>query len=178
MAFFLILGGYGLYKVNEWGDKYRWSRVLKLYIHYWIILTVFVTIGHFIFPNRYPGSLLTILANFTSFDTAYNGEMWFLFPYVLLSLLAPWLFRLMKPFKAWQIIAATLFIHLCTSFCISRYGASFLYSNYWIYNPLLVFHLLFNFSLGAMAARERYFERIRWSLCKFQHICVLKWWGE
>lgn len=54
VAFFLILGGYGLYKVNERGDKHRWSRVLKLFIHYWITLLIFVTIGHFLDSEKYP----------------------------------------------------------------------------------------------------------------------------
>lgn len=56
VAFFLILGGYGLYRVYEKGDKHRWSRLAKLMIHYWIILLIFVTIGHFIRPAAYPGS--------------------------------------------------------------------------------------------------------------------------
>lgn len=173
VAFFLILGGYGLYKVNERGDRHRWSRVLKLFIHYWIILIVFVSIGHFMNPSTYPGSFSSLIANFSSFHSTYNGEMWFLFPYVVLSLLAPWIFKLMRPFKAWQVIAATLFIHLCTSFCISRYGAQYLYSNYWIYNPLLVFHLLFSFSLGALAARGHFFERIKHQATKYKYISIL-----
>lgn len=164
VAFFLILGGYGLYKVNEKGDKHRCSRVLKLFIHYWIVLIVFITIGHCMYPERYPGSLSSLISNFTSFHTTYNGEMWFLFPYVILSLLAPWLFKLMSRFKSWQVIVTTLIIYICTSYCISRYGAKLLYHNYWIYNPLLVFHLLFSFSLGAMSARTHMFERLKqWS---------------
>lgn len=177
VAFFLILGGYGLYKVNERGDKHRWSRVLKLFIHYWIILFVFITIGHFMFPAKYPGSVTAVVANFTSFHTTYNGEMWFLFPYVVLSLLAPWIFKLMKPFKAWQVIVATLFIHLCTSFCISRYGIKYLFHNYGIYNPLLVSHLLFSFSLGALAARDHFFERIKGMVFKYRYISILKYGG-
>lgn len=166
VAFFLILGGYGLYKVNERGDRRRWSRVFKLLLHYWVILLLFLTIGHFISPNRYPGSLLKIINNFTAFNTSYNGEMWFLFPYVILSLCAPRLFHLMNRFKGRQVIAATLFIHLCTSFAISRYGAEYLFGNHYLYNPLLVLHLLFNFSLGAMAARCRFFERVKRFGCK------------
>jgi len=177
VAFFLILGGYGMYKVNERGDRHRWSRVLKLFIHYWIILIAFVSIGHFMFPAKYPGSATAVFANFTSFHTTYNGEMWFLLPYVVLSLLAPWIFKLMKPFKAWQVVAVTLFIHLCTSFCISRYGAQYLFSNLWIYNPLLMLHLLFSFSLGALAARDHFFERIKTKASKYRYINVLKWGG-
>ncbi len=173
VAFFLILGGYGLYKVYLKGDKHRWSRLLKLMIHYWIILIIFLSIGHFIKPSSYPGSFASILSNFTGYETTYNGEMWFLLPYIILSALSPWLFRMLSKFRASTIVISTLLIHLCTSFCISRYGAAFLYHNYWAYNPLLVFHLLFNFCLGAMAARSHLFERITDMMCNKHKISEL-----
>lgn len=177
VAFFLILGGYGLYKVYEKGDRHRWSRLLKLLIHYWIIMIAFLAIGHFVKPSLYPGSVTNIISNFSGYETTYNGEMWFLLPYVILSALSPWLFRLMSNYRASTIVITTLFIHLCTSFCISRYGAAFLYHNYWAYNPLLVFHLLFNFSLGAMAARSRIFERIAGIIRNRHYIKSLAWLG-
>lgn len=177
VAFFLILGGYGLYRVYERGDGHRYNRLLKLLIHYWIILAIFVTIGHFINPSKYPGSILAVLSNVSGYQTTYNGEMWFLLPYILLSLLSPWLFRLFSRFKALPIIACTLFIHLCTSYCISRYGVGFLYKYYWIYDPLLVLHLLFNFSLGAMAARSRFFERLEGYIHNPIKIGISAWGG-
>lgn len=173
VAFFLILGGYGLYRVYEKGDRHRWSRFAKLMIHYWIILLFFVTIGHFIRPAAYPGSFLKILSNVTGYETTYNGEMWFLLPYVILSACSKSLFDFLKRFRAWIVVCFTLVIHLGTSFCISRYGESSLYSNYWIYDPLLVLHLLFNFCLGAMAARSNFFEKLKAYVAKMQHINIL-----
>lgn len=175
VAFFLILGGYGLYKVYRKGDKNRWTRLLKLMIHYWVILAIFLTIGHFMYPDRYPGSWMSLINNVTSFNTTYNGEMWFLLPYVILSAMSPWLFRIMDRFKAIYVICFTLFIHICTSFCISRYGEVFFYHNYWAYNPLLVFHLLFNFCLGAICARTLFFERVS-NLCNKHNISRLFAW--
>lgn len=163
VAFFLILGGYGLYKAYEKGDKNRWTRLIRLYLHYWVILALFLLIGNFLYPDKYPGSIRQLLYNFTGYWTTYNGEMWFLLPYVILSAIAPFLFRLIEKFKAVYVIAVSLFIYLCTSYCISRYGASFLYQNYWAYTPLLVFHLMFHFLLGAICARERFFEKIKGS---------------
>lgn len=176
VAFFLILGGYGLYKVSQKGDRNRWSRLLKLMIHYWVILAIFLSIGHFMYPAKYPGSWMSFISNVTSFNTTYNGEMWFLLPYVILSAMAPWLFRIMNRFKAIYIITVTLFIHICTSFCISRYGETFFYHNYWAYNPLLVLHLLFNFSLGAMCARAHFFEKFA-GIFKTRIIRYLTAWG-
>lgn len=160
VAFFLLLGGYGMYKVYEKGDKNRWTRLAKLMIHYWIILIIFVSIGHFVRPSAYPGSFVKVLCNVTGYHTTYNAEMWFLLPYMVLSAFSKHLFDLLKRFRAWMVVAITLFIHICTSYCISRYGQSFFFGNWWAYNPLLVFHLLFNFSLGAMLARGRFFEKL------------------
>ena len=86
VSFFLILGGYGMYIVYRKGDQNRYTRILKLYIHYWVILAIFLLVG-FISWGRTPGSFLTILSNATGFQATYNGEIWFLLPYALLSVM-------------------------------------------------------------------------------------------
>lgn len=154
VSFFLILGGYGMYCVWKKGDKHRWTRIWKLMLHYWIVLLVFVTIGHFMLPDRYPGGWLNVLGNVTAFDTSYNAEMWFLFPYICLSLLSPWLFKFCARFRVCYVLSVSFVISLGTSFVISRYGAQYLYHKMWVYNPFLIVHLSFAFLLGAMAARE------------------------
>lgn len=161
VPFFLLLGGYGLYKVYQKGDKNRWSRLFKLYMHWWIILIIFVTIGCFIKPSIYPGSFSIAVENITGFHTTYNNEVWFLLPYVVLSICAPWFFKLVDRCNAAIIVIATLMLHIFTSFCISRYGESFLYVHWWIYEILLPFHLLFSFSLGAVAAKIGWFEKLK-----------------
>lgn len=158
VSFFLILGGYGMYCVWQKGDKHRWLRIWKLMLHYWIVLLVFVGIGHFMFPDRYPGGWLKVLGNVTAFDTSYNGEMWFLFPYVCLTLLSPWLFKICERFRVRYVLMVTFVISLGTSFIISRYGDQYLYCNMWLYNPFLIVHLSFTFLLGAIAAKCEVFE--------------------
>lgn len=160
VSFFLFLGGFGLYKVWQKGDKHRFLRIFKLFLHYWVITSIFLFVGHFVNPEKYSGQVIDVVNNYTGFHTTYNGEMWFLLPYVILSLLSPYIFKSCQKLTPWLVICATLFIHLCTSFCISRYGASFLYTNMWFYTPLLVFHMLFNFMLGAMVARCTVYEKI------------------
>lgn len=153
VSFFLILGGYGMYCVWQKGDKHRWSRIGKLMLHYWIVLTMFVCIGHFMHPDRYPGGWQKVLGNVTCFDTSYNAEMWFLLPYVCLTLLSPWLFKFCERFRVRYVLLVSFVISLGTSFIISRYGALYLYHNMWVYNPYLIVHLSFAFLLGAMAAK-------------------------
>lgn len=164
IAWFLIIGGYGMYKVWLKGDRNRYRRVFKLYLSYWITLAVFLTIGHFIYPQHYPGSVLKIIENATGFNTSYNGEMWFLLPYVILGLLSPYYFRATQHIKIRYIIIATFLLNLATSYTISRYGAKYLFNNHALYNCFLVLHLLFSFTLGAMAARYDFFNKFKyWS---------------
>ena len=177
VGFFLVIGGYGMYKVWLKGDRHRWTRVFKLLLHFWLITAIFVCIGHFKNPTAYPGSLTRILSNFLCYEQTYNAEMWFLLPYLVLSLISPFIFKLYDRFKWWHVVGATLFINLCTSFCISRFGVAFFYQNYWAYNPLLVFHLLFNFSLGATAARFNFFEKLKCKANTLSHSFLCKWGG-
>lgn len=159
VSFFLILGGYGMYMVYRKGDKNKYIRILKLYIHYWVILALFLLVG-FIVYGRTPGSFLTILSNVTGFEATYNGEIWFLLPYALLSITSSWLFSITDRFKTRYVLLVLFFVNLCTSFLISRYGDAFFYHNYLAYDPLLYFHLMFSFYLGAMTAKHQLITKI------------------
>ena len=51
VGIFLMLSGYGLHYVyvrNKLSMKGQVKRLLKIYIHYWLILLIFVSIGHYI----------------------------------------------------------------------------------------------------------------------------------
>jgi peptidoglycan/LPS O-acetylase OafA/YrhL len=162
VSYYLFLGGFGLAIVNRGGrDVNKYKRIARLFITYWLSILIFVTIGHFVNSAKYPGSITTIIANATGYDTSYNGEMWFLLPYVVLSLFAPFLFKLFDRYKTRYILAVIYFMSLCTSFVISRYGEQYLYPNRWIYNPFLVFHLMFPFMLGAACVRHDFFEKLK-----------------
>ena len=93
VSFFMILSGYGLtyvYRQSRLNIKSQGKRLLKLYVHYWLILIIFVTIGSFIRPDIYPNDFLHILSNITGVYCTYNGETWFLLPYTLVSLTSVW----------------------------------------------------------------------------------------
>lgn len=94
VAFFLVVSGYGLYLAFQKGDKNRYKRIATLIIHYWVILTTFLILGAVLKPAVYPGSIMDVIDNYTTYRTTYNGEMWFLCPYIILALVAPIYFRL------------------------------------------------------------------------------------
>ena len=97
VVFFVFLSGYGLYCVYEKGDQHRYSRILNLYIHYWVITIIFTTIAHNLADKeKYPGDIRDVFLNLSAFKTTWNCECWFLFPYSFLALCYPFIFKILK----------------------------------------------------------------------------------
>lgn len=159
VSFFMILSGYGLtylFKHNRLDVKGQCRRLLKLYIHYWLILLIFVTIGHFINPAVYPNNFIYIIANITGIRCTYNGETWFLLPYAIISLCSYWIIDFVYHLNDRKKIAITLIVY-AFFFLSARHLAYHL-----PYNPFLVtlliqpvyyIQLTFYFSLGIILFR-------------------------
>lgn len=181
VAFFLILSGYGIYK--SWrknNDQNRWGRLLKLLIHFWMILLVFVAIGHHIKPDRYPGDLFTFILNFSTLIKTYNGELWFLFPYICVSILAPYIFKITQNLKWYWIVVGALLIYIGTLFMMTRVIIHFPDIEKGLYVLLCIPLFLFNFSLGMLCASHNIYERMsKWTsdawggiICWLLVVCV------
>lgn len=141
-----------------------------------LILTFFVILGHSLLPAKYEITPKLILYNTSGYWTTYNGHMWFLLPYVILSALAPGLFDYVKKYKASVVIGVALIVHIFTCRLAGLYGESFLYENRWAYTPIVVLNLMFNFLLGAMCARENFFHKMRnkcYNSLKYRILSVL-----
>lgn len=153
VGFFLFLSGYGLYISYLNGKRNNFLRIKKLYVHYWITLLIFVPIGFFVVgAHKYPGTLINILSNVTAWNTTYDGEIWFLFPYILLAISAPLLFKLLDKIKSWQVIIITAIPFYISIFLIHSHS-SYLFSHQLAYMPILYFDTLFSFILGALTAK-------------------------
>ena len=158
VSFFLLLSGYGLAFTYDKGNlslKGQIRRLFKLYVHYWVVLMLFVPLGCFVAVQRYPGSWKNILVNVTGWHTTYNGEMWFLFPYCIVALASPLIFKTMEKVGSVQSLLFSAMIQIATCFCISRYGVQFFFGNMLLYQPLLFFHFLYPFVLGAFLFRSK-----------------------
>ena len=131
---------------------------------YWLILALFVTIGTFRFPSIYPGNWVKIIENFTAFYTTYNGEHWFLFPYLLLAITSPFLFKMVDKHNVWVVLLLSYVLYLGSCFCISRYGAMYLYTHMFAYHPILYMSMLFSFLLGVIAYKKQWLKHIGNSL--------------
>ena len=159
VPFFLILSGYGLtyvYRKQQLKVRHQLKRLLKLYIHYWIVLLIFVSFGHFIHPEVYPNDLPHIIGNITAIRCNYNGEVWFLFPYALLSLSSVFLIPFIDQLRT-KLSVITAVIVYAALFVMAKYFAPYIPENI-ILNTIglqIYFYviLLFYFVLGIVLFR-------------------------
>ena len=155
VSFFLLLSGYGLackYEGESLSPRYQFRRILILYLHYWVVLAIFLVIGHLLHPSQYPGSLSTLIANVSGWNTDYCSEMWFLLPYSLVSLLSLYIIRVINRIGLGWALLGTACLQVLTSFMISRFGV-FFYTHMLAYQPLLFIHMLYTFTLGVVLRR-------------------------
>ena len=153
VGIFLMLSGYGLsytYFRGKLSFNGQEHRLLKLYIHYWIILLIFVSIGSFVRPEKYPGSLSDIIMNFTSISNSYNSETWFLFPYALLSLTSVWIFKFIDKLGCVKSIIITWILYMISCYITSRYIAVNKAYTDWYTFIFTYFIVLFSFVIGAV----------------------------
>lgn len=154
VAFFLLLSGYGLYCANQHGDKHRYSRIVKLLLTYWVILIITILVGKIVGSDKYTLSLSEVVLNFTGLHPSYIPEAWFLPPYILLALTAPWEFRLLSKSRARYILPIAFILNLGTSFLLSRYGSTHIYPHRVFYMLFCWFHFQFSFLVGMVMARS------------------------
>lgn len=156
VSFFIILSGYGLsfvYDKNNLSFPSQGRRLLKLYIHYWVILLVFVSIGHYVRPDAYPGSISKIIGNITSWNTSYNVEHWFLFPYAMLSLLAYPILKFMDKVGNARSLFLFFLISFISAYITSRYIAVYKLYDTILARVLTILGFLFAFGIGIMMHR-------------------------
>lgn len=112
VAIFVFLSGYGLTvqaeKIGGVGSlaRFYWRRFTKLMLNYWFIWLIFVPIGvfvfHYSFAEAYGDNIgIKFLLDFTGLINAfglygYNVTWWFYSCIILLYILFPFLYRLVK----------------------------------------------------------------------------------
>ena len=156
VAFFIILSGYGLRFVYDQGKldmKSQGRRLLKLYIHYWLILFVFVSIGSYVHPETYPGDIWKIIGNLTSWNNTYNYETWFLFPYAVISLCAFPIFKLMDKIGNVRSLLLFFCISFACAYITSRYIAVYKLYDSMLAHIITPLGFLFGFGIGAVMCR-------------------------
>lgn len=151
--FFIVLSGYGLYYTYSQGKRNNIKRILKLYIHYWITLVIFVCIGFFVVGSeKYPSSFLDLIYNFIGWKNSYNHETWFLLPYVLLTLSSTKIFTICDKFNPIKVFLFSFGLYIVVRLS-SRYSSGLIESYQllkWVDDYLT---LQFPFILGMLLSK-------------------------
>lgn len=153
VGLYLFLSGYGLYITFQRNPNTQpWKRILKLYLNFWIVFAIFIPLGSWLQPNHYPGSWTDFLNNITGWHTTYNDVWWFLFPYILITLSAKYIIRIINNESLLKIILVIGGIYII-SYLIIWQNRSYLYTHQIVYMPIIYINLLCNFSIGAIFAK-------------------------
>ena len=147
VPFFLIISGYGLHASSP-SFRRQLIRVAKLYLCYWVTLLVFVSVGSYVRPEKYPGSWVKVILNVLGYRFTYNDETWFLLPYALNALASGFYFRLLKRYGRKVVLALSFVISTVSAFMTSFYGNDMIPKP--VYELCLVFNLMFAFMVGAV----------------------------
>lgn len=154
VSFYLLLSGYGLYCTWERGtDANKYKRCLRLYIQYWIILTIFLFLAYLLFSKKYDLSFSNILINGSGLKTSLYPPSWFILPYCIFAVSYPIIFKVTKRMHFSIVLIGAYLIYMFASY-MERY--TFFQANIW--QPI---YLFFPFILGSMMARERLMDRVR-----------------
>lgn len=158
---YVILSGYGLYKSYQISGISRCSvirRTLKLFIHYWLVLTIFaIIVGGVLRPDIFPGSLEDFLLSYTGIWTKYCGEAWFLLPYIFLLITSKAVFQLMD--KKAIVFFISITIVFITSVYFKRHSG--LSNEYGLGLLLSGLSFIFPFGIGSIMAKYQFFEKVR-----------------
>ena len=166
---YLFLSGYGIYIAYLRVERMQnWKRVLSLYVNFGIVFAIFISLASLLKPEIYPGGIVEFISNVTGWHTSYNGEWWFLFPYMLLVLSSPKIMYIINR-KHYGLIFLLLGAVYLFSFSIIKMNASYLYTNQFAYMPILYLNLLFSFGMGAIFAKEDWFGKFKESIVNLKY---------
>ena len=131
---------------------------MKLYKLYWLTLLVFLPIACWLKPESYPGGWMEIAENLTAFRTTWNGEIWFLFPYMLLALSCQWTFALLDRVGCRKMLITCGVLFYISLILIKLYREPFFYHHYASYHVAIYFECMLMFVVGAAFCKSAYRE--------------------
>jgi hypothetical protein len=109
---FLFLSGYGFSVCGSRKWRYYASKIAIFYKLYWTVFLIFIPIGLFFFKDniRYHFDLKILLANMVGGSSSYNGEWWFIEPYILLVISMPLINIVRKKTRLLLVTSSVLFM--------------------------------------------------------------------
>lgn len=168
VGLYLFLSGFGQYCLwrRETGAGMRlreqmranFYRVRSLYKRLWMIggLCVFLLASFGL--NSFEISFASLIGNASGWRCSFNATWWFLFPWGVVCLVSPLLFKLiLNGDSVLTDILKTTAVVVCGTgggaLMIAIYVAGKIPLPYWVYQIMVVLSLLPVFTLGALAAK-------------------------
>lgn len=113
VALFCFCAGYASYLQQEKCEitdyiKLSGKRLFKLLINYWYVILIFSLISLIMGKGDVmPGSISKFLGNCLLFNVSYNGAWWFMVTYVMLIIISPLLYKMVKNANTVAVFLAT-----------------------------------------------------------------------
>lgn len=177
VALFLFLGGYGVYKSIK-TNKDLMKRILSLYKHFWKVFLIVVPISLILHVPRVDLHLSSFIHNFFALSLTYNGEWWFLTPYLLLIIFSPILIRFVN--KVNNNILLFMFLIILNSFIYYVYPNIFSLKIFNSYSTTLLhgnfanmFSCLPPFLCGMIFAKTQLLDKIKSKFSGYYFIDII-----
>lgn len=117
---FLFLSGYGFAvsktKIASNGEYYL-RKIFRFFIAYWLVFFIFVPLSYFLSSYQFVSlEPKLFFLNFFGVVSSYNGEWWFIFPYLLCILITPLLYE-SRGISVISLVTVSIVIY-CISFSV------------------------------------------------------------
>ena len=107
VAIYCFVSGYAHYMLSSKSELgYRWKRLLRFLIQFWVIAAVFSLVGILTGNSVIPGSVKEFLLNCLTIKNSYNGAWWYANTYILLVALQPLSRKFVERCPAWAVLLA------------------------------------------------------------------------
>ena len=155
VAMFVFLSGFGTWmSLEETADPWKktFRKIRGLYRKYWAVFLVFIPVAVLLGDPQVTLTPWDLIKNLTALEPSYNGEWWFLPPFLLLTLVSPLLVSVIRRSKRDWLWFCGMFL------AVQIIAPGYLYESI-----AAIFHNAFaflpGFWLGCITAKHRLFDR-------------------
>lgn len=137
--------------------KRRLKGLIPLLCNYWIIILFFTIIsclaGH---GKEMPGNIGKLILNALTLENSYNGAWWYMFTYIVLVAISPWLLKAVEKVNPFLVLGLGFVIY-CAAFYV-RFHMS---TSNWLLLKIGPFGMtLFEYLIGAECCKGKWFTKI------------------
>lgn len=86
---FLFISGYGFSVSNKTNASYYLNKIAYIYKAVWLVFFIYIPIDIFFQVPRISLHIKDFILNFFAISSSYNGEWWFILPYILMVAITP-----------------------------------------------------------------------------------------